>query len=219
MNPTLREEKRLFKKKFKIIASIDEAGRGSLAGPVVASAVLVDFYFIKKNRILKNFPVKINDSKKISSSKRKELFYFLKKQKFIKWSLGIVSEKIIDKINIQKATELAIEKAIKKLERKIKQKIEFILVDGKQLNNKNLKKYKIKSIIKGDQKVYSIALASIFAKVSRDIIMEKYDKKFPYYGFRIHKGYGTKMHFKKIKKLGPCKIHRKTFAPIKNLVS
>jgi len=125
----------------------------------------------------------------------------------IKWGVGIVSEKVIDKINILEATKLAMQKAIKDLGCKV----DHLLLDG------NFKIYCAttqKSIIKGDQKVFSIAAASIIAKVTRDRIMDKYNDKYPEYGFKKHKGYPTKFHRQKIKELGFCKIHRRSFSAV-----
>ncbi len=202
---TFNEEKRLWKKGYKLVAGLDEAGRGPLAGPVVASALAV-----LKFPLLK-LPLKsIKDSKKLSAKKREELYKIITKDPNIKWGIGIVFEKVIDKINILEATKLAMLKAIVDLEKK-GGKVEFLILDG---NMKLKTKLPQKSIIKGDEKVASCALASILAKVSRDRIMERLHKKYPKYGFNIHKGYPTRLHFKKIKKYGPCKIHRKSFKPV-----
>lgn len=149
----------------------------------------------------------IRDSKKLTSQKRKELYRRIVKCPFIKWGIGKVSEKVIDKINILEATKLAMKRAIKNL----KKKPDFLILDGNfKLDLPILQK----SIVKGDEKVLSCAMASIIAKVTRDRIMEKYAKKFPEYGFEKHKGYGTKFHLRMLKKYGPCKIHRRSFFPI-----
>jgi len=196
--PNFNEEKKLFKKGFKTVAGIDEAGRGPLAGPVVAAAVVVlDFKKINLKQV--------NDSKKLSEKQREELYKIITTHSNIKWGIGIVSEKTIDKINILQATKLAMQMSIKDLN------ADFLLLDGNfRLNVKTLQK----SIIKGDQKVFSIAAASIIAKVTRDRIMQKMHKKYPQFGFDRHKGYGTKAHFARIEKFGPCEIHRKSFYPI-----
>ena len=206
-NPTFQEEKRLWKRGFKRVACLDEAGRGPLAGPVTAAAVII------KNRKLKteNFK-KIKDSKKLSPQKR-EIFYKLITNPpagglKIQWGIGIVSEKVIDKINILEATKLAMGKAIKK----IKSKPDFLILDGNMKLKINIPQ---KSIVKADEKVFSCAAASILAKVTRDRIMQKYHKKYSKYGFDKHKGYPTKYHFKMLKKYGPCKIHRKSFGPVR----
>jgi ribonuclease HII len=199
--PNFSEEKKLWRQGCKCVIGIDEAGRGPLAGPVVAACVFVNSEKILKNKILKN----INDSKKISEKQREEIYKILINHKDIKWGVGIVSEKIIDKINILQATKLAMEKSFKKIN------ADFLLLDG---NFKIHCATEQKSIIKGDQKVFSIAAASIIAKVTRDKLMQKYHKKYPQYGFDKHKGYGTKLHMDNIEKFGPCKIHRKTFYPV-----
>ncbi len=196
-----KEEKKL-KKKYKHIAGLDEAGRGPIAGPVVAAAVVV------KNYPPTHFPwQEIRDSKKLSVKKREKLCQLLTHHPEIEWGIGKVSEKIIDKINILQATKLAMEKAVKNLK-----KADFFLLDG---NFKINSKIPQKSIIKGDDKVFSIAAASIIAKVKRDAIMKRMDKKYPEYGFSRHKGYPTKHHKKMLKKYGSCKIHRQSFKPVK----
>ncbi len=180
------------------MAGLDEAGRGPLAGPVTAAAVIL-------KRLWKLDFNNIKDSKKLSAKKREEFYKILTKHPAIKWGIGVVSERIIDRINILEATKLAMAKAVKKL------KVDFLLLDG---NFKINSKIPQKSIIKGDEKVFSIAAASILAKVARDRIMVRYHKKYPQYRFDMHKGYPTKYHCKMIRKYGPCKIHRKTFYPV-----
>jgi len=207
---TLREEKNLWKKRYKRVAGIDEAGRGPLAGPVTACAVFVSDKF-KISPELK----KIKDSKKLTPKRREEFCNILKKHPQIKWGVANVSERVIDKINIFEATKLAMIKAIKNLEKKSKRKIDFLILDG---NFKINSKIPQKPIIKADDKVFSVMAASIIAKVSRDRIMQKFHKKYPRYKFTLHKGYPTELHFKLLKKHGPCKIHRKTFSPVRNLV-
>jgi ribonuclease HII len=203
--PNFSEEKKLWKKGYKFVIGIDEAGRGPLAGPVVAVAAIIR---------LKVLDFGVRDSKMLSPKQREEIYNALIKHQDVEWGIGIVSEKIIDKINILEATKLAIEKAIKDLEKKINITTGgFLILDGNFAINSDIPQ---KSIIKADQKVFSCALASIFAKVRRDRMMEKYHKQYPQYGFNKHKGYGTVHHFKMIEKYGPCKIHRKTFCPIKN---
>jgi ribonuclease HII len=211
MKPSLREEKKLWRKGIKRVVCLDEAGRGPLAGPVVAAAVSIIANC--KLEILKFKDLK--DSKKLAPKKREDFYKIITKNPQIKWGIGIVSEKIIDKINIKNAAELAMEKALKNLERKMKKKADFLIIDGNHISSKNLKARSYKLIVKADEKVFSCALASILAKVTRDRIMERYSKKYPEYGFEIHKGYPTKFHLKMLKKYGPCKIHRKSFLPIK----
>ena len=203
--PNFKEENKLWKKGLCIVVGIDEAGRGPLAGPVVAASATIK----NKNLFYKK---EIRDSKKLTPKKRSEIYDLLIKGSDIKWGIGIVSEKIIDKINILEATKLAMKKSILNLEKKNRlKKIDFLLLDGNFKINVDLTQ---KSIIGGDDKVFSIAIASIIAKVTRDKIMEKYHEQYPLYGFDRHKGYGTKLHFRMLKKHGPCKIHRKTFKPV-----
>ncbi len=201
------------------MVGLDEAGRGPLAGPVVAGAVCVSsssYKFIK----LKG----INDSKKLSEKQRDFFYEKLTNDKNIQWGIGIVSEKVIDKINILEATKLAMQKAINSLCPKLQSFgnqdiVDFLLIDGNfKIDASRLRQSfgvpKQKSIIKGDQKVFSIAAASIIAKVTRDRIVRQMDTRYPQYEFKKHKGYGTVLHLKNIKKFGPCKIHRKSFYPI-----
>lgn len=197
--PCFREESALLRKGYKIIAGLDEAGRGPLAGPVIAVAVIINpkFKFFKG----------VKDSKQLSAKKREEIYEAIKKCPFIKWGIGRVSEKVIDKINILEATKLAMEKAVKSLKKKAK-KIDFLILDGNFSIDVGISQ---KSVIKGDEKVFSCASASIIAKVERDRIMGKYHKKYPQYGFPKHKGYPTKYHKEMIRRYGLCQIHRKTF--------
>lgn len=211
-----REEKKLWKRGYKYIAGLDEAGRGPLAGPVIACAITVRKFPI--------FPVhggipswrdntqflKIKDSKKLNPKKREEFYKIITKNPLIEWGIGRVSEKVIDKINIKNAAELAMEKAVSKLKRKPN----FLIIDGKYLASRKLLSLNHKLIIKADEKVFSCAAASIIAKVTRDRIMKKYHKIYPKYRFDLHKGYGTKLHLKMLGKYGPCKIHRKSFGPV-----
>jgi len=202
----LIEEKKLWKRGYKKVAGLDEAGRGPLAGPVTAAAVFVNQEF--KIEDLKE----VNDSKKLSAKKREELYGLITKNKNIEWGIGIVSEKVIDKINILEATKLAMKKAIAKL----KQNPDFLILDGKMRINVAIAQ---KSIIKADAKVFSCAAASILAKVTRDRMMVKYHKRYPKYRFDVHKGYPTKIHCRALLKYGPCKIHRKSFGPVRYCIN
>lgn len=201
----LAEEKKLWKRKVNHPVGLDEAGRGPLAGPVVAGALTV------KNRSFSFFPIK--DSKKLSAKQREKFFKILTSHPEIEWGIGIVSEKEIDRINIFEATKLAMRKALSGLEKKLRKQslgpVDFLILDG----NFKLDKVSVsqKSIIKADEKVFSCAGASIIAKVTRDRIMERYHRKYPNYRFDEHKGYPTRLHFRMIKKHGPCPIHRKSF--------
>jgi len=196
----LQEEEKIKKKGYINIVGIDEAGRGPLAGPVVAGAVLYSKNFKKDNLI--------KDSKLLSEKQRKEAYK--KVTNNLKWGVGIVSEKIIDKINILEATKLAMIKAVQDLEKKYNINADYLILDGKMSINLNIDQ---KSIVSADRKIFTVSCASIIAKFTRDQIMIKYDKKYEEYNFKKHKGYGTKEHLKMIKKYGGCKIHRKSFRP------
>ena len=185
---------------MKIIAGVDEVGRGSLVGPVYAAAVI-----LKKSINTKL----LKDSKSISSSKRKVLFNYIKKNSI--WAIGKASLKEIEQLNILNASLLAMKRAIKKL----KKKPSHVLIDGNKLPE--LKNYKLKSIIKGDQKIPSISAASIIAKVTRDKMISNLSKKFKGYSWQKNFGYGTSQHLKAIKVLGITKHHRKNFSPINRL--
>ncbi|PIR72560.1 MAG: ribonuclease HII [Candidatus Nealsonbacteria bacterium CG10_big_fil_rev_8_21_14_0_10_36_24] len=203
--PNLREEKKLWKKGYGVVVGLDEAGRGPLAGPVVAAAVMIKI----QNSKFKIQNCGVNDSKKLTPKKREKLYKLLENCPFIGWGIGRVSEKVIDKINILEATKLAMIKAVRNLKVKSqKSKIKFLIIDGNFRINLDIPQ---KSIIKADEKVFSVAAASILAKVTRDRIMTKYHKKYPQYGFTQHKGYPTNLHRKLLKKYGFCKIHRKSF--------
>ena len=184
---------------FSYVCGIDEAGRGPLAGPVVAGAVVLP----KDCRILY-----INDSKKLSEKRREELFELIPKEA-VSVGLGIVSHERIDEINILQATYEAMREAVKQLSCVP----DILLNDAVTIPGLPMKQV---PIIKGDAKSISIGAASIMAKVTRDHLMEAYDVQFPEYGFAKNKGYGTKQHTDAIKEYGPCPIHRKTF--IKNFI-
>ena len=184
---------------MKIIAGVDEVGRGSLIGPVYASAVILNKSINKK--LLK-------DSKSLSKNKREKLSSYIKNNSI--WSIGKASVKEIEKLNILHASLLAMKRAIKKL----KKKPSLVLIDGNKLPD--LKNYNLKYVIKGDKKIPSISAASIIAKVSRDKFIKTLSKEFENYGWDSNSGYGTKEHLKAIKKYGITKYHRKTFSPILN---
>ena len=184
---------------MKIVAGVDEVGRGSLIGPVYAAAVILNRSINKK--LLK-------DSKSLSRLKREELYSYIKKNSI--WAIGQASVKEIEKINILHASLLAMKRAIIKL----KKKPSLVLIDGNQLPD--LKNYKLEYVIKGDQKIPSISAASIIAKVSRDRFITKLSEEFNNYGWDTNSGYGTKEHLRAIKKYGISKYHRKTFSPISN---
>jgi len=201
--PNFREENRLYKKGYKIIVGIDEAGRGPLAGPVVACA----FYFIKVEDGPRPYSGIVKDSKQLTDRQREEIYGLLKKDSSVKWGIGRVYQKTIDKINIFESSKLAMQRAVINLQKKCSN-IDFLLIDG---NFKINSKISQKPIIKGDEKIFSIAAASIIAKVTRDRMMINYCKKYPDYYFDKHKGYPTKLHRNLIKKYGICRLHRRTF--------
>ena len=182
---------------MKLIAGVDEVGRGSLIGPVYAAAVIL------RNGINKNL---LKDSKSLSKDKREFLAKYIKENSV--WAVGKASVKEIEKMNILYASLLAMKRAIKKL----KKKPMLVLIDGNKLPE--IKDYKLKSIIKGDQKVPSISAASIIAKVTRDKMISNLAKNFKDYYWDKNYGYGTKQHLRTIKRLGITTHHRKTFSPI-----
>ena len=220
--PNFNEEKKLWTKGYECVVGLDESGRGPLAGPVVAAAVSLDIAtsdVVKKLLRLTSQDTGIRDSKKLSEKQREFFYEILTNHKDMQWGIGVVSEKVIDKINILEATKLAMQKAVDEWYHKNNNWRNygtkgFLLIDGNFNINSKIPQA---SIIKGDQKVFSISAASIIAKVTRDRIMQKMHKKYPKYGFEKHKGYGTKLHFDNLKNFGPCKIHRKSFSPISEL--
>ena len=185
---------------MKIVAGVDEVGRGSLMGPVYAAAVILNKTINKK--LLK-------DSKSLTKTKREILSKHIKNNS--EWAIGKASVEEIEKNNILKASLLAMKRAIIKL----KKKPDLVLIDGNKLPK--IKNYNLKSIIKGDQKIPSISAASIIAKVARDKMITNLGKKFKGYYWDQNYGYGTKQHLKAIKNLGITKQHRKTFSPINKL--
>ncbi|MBP3200644.1 MAG: ribonuclease HII [Lachnospiraceae bacterium] len=193
-----------FEDKFSdfIIAGVDEAGRGPLAGPVVAGCVVLD----RDKEILF-----LNDSKKLSEKRRNELYDEIT-EKSLAYGIGIVNEKTIDEINILNATHIAMKDAYEKANTMLKEKmgkeINLLFVDALNIKDVDIKQV---SIIHGDALSISIAAASILAKVTRDRMMLEYDDIYKEYGFAKHKGYGTKFHMDKLKEIGPCEIHRKSF--------
>lgn len=186
-----------YEKKYagKVIAGIDEAGRGPLAGPVVCACVIMP---LDEEKIIEG----INDSKKLSEKKRNELEKLIK-ERAIAYSVVEIDEKVIDEINILNATKLGMKKALENLTIKP----EVVLIDAVKIDT-NLPQ---ENIIKGDALSYNIASASILAKVHRDRLMTRLDKEYPEYLFAKHKGYGTKIHIECLKKYGKCPIHRESF--------
>ncbi len=196
----LEIENGLYEEGYKLIAGVDEAGRGPLAGPVCAAAVILPEGVIIEG---------INDSKKLSEKKREQLFDVIIKNA-IAYSIEFSSPQIIDDINIKQATVLAMHKAVENLSTKA----DYVIIDG---NDKVPYDIPYSYVVKGDAKSQTIAAASILAKVSRDRLMLEFDKEYPEYGFAKHKGYGTKIHCEAIQKYGILPIHRKSFMTAKVL--
>lgn len=194
----LTYQEQFYNDKINLIVGVDEAGRGPLAGPVVAAAVIFP-------RAYNN--IDINDSKQLSEKKREALFDVIK-ENAIAYGVGIVSAEMIDEINIYEATKVAMKQAINNL----KHNYDLILTDAMKLDSFDVE---VIDIIKGDAKALPIAAASIIAKVTRDHMMDELDKKYPKYGFKKHKGYGTKEHMEALNKYGPIKgVHRFSYKPV-----
>lgn len=187
-------EESLYQRGYNLVAGVDEAGRGPLAGPVYAAAVI-----LPKGVIIEG----INDSKKLTEKRREELYDIIR-EKAISYSVRAVDERRIDEINILNATFEAMNGAVNSLETKP----DYVLIDGNRIKGMEIDH---ETVVKGDAKSISIAAASILAKVSRDRFIKEMAKEYPQYGFEKHKGYGTKAHYDAILKYGPCKIHRRTF--------
>ena len=187
-------EEELFAQGYKLACGIDEAGRGPLAGPVCAAAVILP----------PNLEIPgLTDSKKLTDKKRRELMPIIKEQA-IAWGIGFASHQEIDEINILQATFLAMERALAELS----VKPEFALIDGNREKDFGLP---VKTVVKGDSLSANIAAASVLAKVTRDDLMEAKAEEYPQYGFEVHKGYGTKAHYAALTEHGPSPIHRMTF--------
>lgn len=201
--PNLDWEKRLRLQGYELIAGIDEAGRGALAGPVVAAAVILPSSSYPPWLKL------VRDSKEISPKKRETLFHFIREEA-VSVGVGIVSAQIIDAANILKATQLAMKQAVEKLPLQP----HFLIIDRLTLPHCPMPQ---EGITRGDKLCLSIACASIVAKVTRDHIMEKLDEIHPGYGFAKHKGYGTRRHVSCLQQLGPSPSHRLSFAPVKTM--
>ncbi len=187
-------ENSLYAQHITAICGVDEAGRGPLAGPVCAAAVILP----------NNLEIPgLNDSKKLTDKKRRELFPIIKEQA-IAYGIAFATEQEIDEINILQATFLAMQRAIDQLDGKAS----FALIDGNRAKDFGLP---VRTVVKGDSLSANIAAASVLAKVTRDLYMEELAVKYPQYGFEIHKGYGTKAHYAALTEHGPCEAHRKTF--------
>ena len=231
-NSNFNLEKKLFSERYDFVIGVDEAGRGPLAGPVVAAAVVLRCHSglacplgvardPESKEILKQVQDDkmwglVRDSKKLSAKQRERIFDFICENFYI--GVGICDHKTIDRINILEASFLAMKKATQKLMHNMNRKDtkHIILVDGnKKIPNFSMEQ---KAIVGGDGKVKSISAASIIAKVTRDRIMLKMHAKYSQYNFGKHKGYGTKLHMDALSKYGPCAIHRQSFTPVKNVL-
>ena len=199
--PTFCEERALLSEGYSIVAGVDEAGCGCWAGPVYAAAVILPF----DSRI-----GLVRDSKTLSLDQRRRVAEDIK-QKAAAWAVGTASAAEIDELNIRRAAALAMRRAVECLF----MRPQFILVDAFKIPGLDLPQ---KNIIKGDMKVKSIAAASVICKVERDLHLNELDVRYPGYGFAAHKGYGTKVHQEALRRLGPCEEHRKTYAPIAELI-
>ena len=218
--PDIEKEKQFKKEGFDIIIGVDEVGRGPLAGPVVAGACWIKPEILEKEFADRNL---IRDSKKLSEKQRDKIYKFIQDSDDFILGIGEVAVETIDKINILNASLLAMRLAIdevveqvRKVSPEIKSRNFCALIDG----NKNIQNLEMEQLLfaKGDQRIFSIAAASINAKVYRDKLMKKYHQKFPKYGFDKHKGYGTKFHMEQLQKNGACEIHRRSFAPVREVL-
>ena len=187
-------EEGLFTQGISMICGVDEAGRGPLAGPVCAAAVI-----LPPNLIIPG----LDDSKKLTDKRRRELMPIIKEQA-IAYGVGLASHEEIDQINILQATFLAMERALAQLP----QKPGYVLIDGNRQKDFG---YPSRTVVKGDSLSANIAAASVLAKVTRDDIMEAIAVDYPGYGFEVHKGYGTKAHYEALRQMGHCPIHRMSF--------
>jgi len=196
-------EKELVDKGFKYIVGTDEAGRGALAGPVVAAAC-----YIPHDVVIQG----VNDSKSLNLYSREECFKQLTSNPEILTGVSILDNEVIDRENIQKASLRAMVESVSEIG---KENVDYVLVDGNR--DPPFEGIPFETVVKGDQQCYCIAAASIIAKVTRDRIMEQLHEEYPLYGFAQHKGYPTAVHRSLIFQYGPCLIHRKTFSPIKHM--
>lgn len=199
--PDLAHESALHARGLHRIAGVDEAGRGPLAGPVAAAAVILPPGFTLAG---------LDDSKKLSASKRKALFEKITTDSSIRWAVALAESDEIDHLNILRATHLAMRRAVEALP----EKPDHCLIDGLPVKDFP---FPHDAIVKGDSKSLSIAAASIIAKVTRDRIMKELDREFPQFGFAKHQGYGTKGHLEALRIHGPCRHHRRSFQPVAQL--
>lgn len=193
----IRYDEKVRSEGFISLAGVDEAGRGPLAGPVVASAVIVrDF----------SFTARVDDSKKMTERQREAAFEEINANCWV--GTGVIGPDLIDRVNILEATMLAMEKAVAALGKRP----DCVLIDGNKAPRLGVRKM---TVVDGDALSFSIACASVIAKVTRDRLMREADEKYPLYGFAKHKGYGTKFHIDRLREHGPCEIHRRSFEPVR----
>ncbi len=199
-------ERELWARGVTLVAGVDEAGRGPLAGPVVAAAVVLPAAppRVGIDRRLQD----LNDSKQLTARQRDEFFAILTSDPEIRHAIAVVDAATIDRVNILQATHRAMNLALARLQ----PQPEHVLVDGRPVNSMSLPNT---ALVKGDARSYSIAAASVLAKVTRDRMMLEFDQRYPGYGFAEHKGYGTPQHLAALAERGPCPIHRRSFAPLK----
>jgi ribonuclease HII len=202
----LQFERELWQQGILLVAGVDEAGRGPLAGPVVAAAVMFERVWLEA--AASDTLRELNDSKQLTETQREKYFEILTRNSSIHCAIAEVDAQTIDRINILQATHRAMALALEKLS----PQPAHVLVDGRPVKSIHQPST---ALVKGDARSYSIAAASVLAKVTRDRQMLEYDRQFPGYGFAIHKGYGTPQHLAAIGMLGPCAIHRRSFAPIR----
>ena len=200
LKPSFKEENLLREQGYRIIAGVDEVGRGALMGPVVAAAVILP------DVIKARWKAKVRDSKQLNQEEREYLFTYIREVS-VSWGTGFITNEVIDKVGIAKATRLAMIAAIEKL----KPEPQYILIDYFNLPETALPN---RGVEDGDSLCFSIACASILAKVTRDRMVTKMDQEYPGYGFDEHKGYSTSKHLECLRRKGPCPLHRRSFSPV-----
>ena len=188
------------------IAGVDEAGRGPLAGPVVAAAVILPAEWM--TAVLPRALIGLNDSKQLTEAERTRYYELLMQEQQVAYGIAVLDTELVDRLNILRATHRAMNEALDRL----RPPPDHVLVDGLPVRSIRVPQT---SIVQGDSRSYSIAAASVLAKVTRDRLMLEYDRAYPQYGFACHKGYGTAEHFRAIQEHGPCPIHRRSFAPFR----
>jgi ribonuclease HII len=202
----LSYERDLWQKGLTVVAGVDEAGCGPLAGPVVAGAVVFPCAWLEEG--LAGALRGLNDSKQLTEAQREKYYAILTTHADIRWAVALVDVETIDRINIYQASHRAMNLALDQLQ----PPPEHVLVDGRPVKSM---RFPNTPLVKGDARSYSIAGASVLAKVTRDRLMREFDQLYPGYGFADHKGYGTPQHLAAIQSLGPCAIHRRSFAPFR----